>query len=31
MVVKVKEKIEKKRHVKKMINLKSIFYDEKEM
>ena len=31
MVVKVKEKFEKTRHVKKMINLKSTFYEDEEM
>ena len=31
MVEKVKEKFEKTRRVKKTINLKSIFYEEKEM
>ena len=31
MVVKAKEKFEKTRNVKKMINLKNRFYEEKEM
>ena len=31
MVVKVKEKLEKTRHVKILINLRSIFYEGKEM
>ena len=31
MVVKVKEIFDKTRQVKKMINLKSMFYEEKEM
>ena len=31
MVVKVKEKFDKTRDVEKMINLKNIFYEEKEI
>ena len=31
MVVKVKESFEKTRHVKKMTNLKSLYYVDKEM